>query len=105
MRFWSRWRSALIVVRPATVIAWHKLGFRLFWRWKSQGRPAIEREHRLLIRRISREHPAWGEDRIRDELRLKLGVEHSASTIRKYMVSPEERGPLEERARSQTWRT
>jgi transposase InsO family protein len=59
----------------------------------------------LLIRRISREHPAWGEDRIRDELRLKLGVEHSTSTIRKYMVSPEERGPLEERARSQTWRT
>jgi hypothetical protein len=105
MHFWSRWRSPLIVVRPATVIAWHRLGFRLFWKWKSQGRPAIEREHRLLIRRISREHPAWGEDRIRDELRLKLGVEHSASTIRKYMLRPEERGPIEERAKSQTWPT
>jgi len=105
MRFWSRWRAALVIVRPATVIAWHRLGWRLFWRWKSQGRTAIEREHRDLIRRISREHPAWGEDRIRDELRLKLGVEHSASTIRKYMLRPEERGPIEERQRSQTWRT
>jgi len=103
MRLWSRWRSVLVIVRPSTVIAWHKLGLRLFWRWKSRGRPAIEREHRLLIRRISREHPAWGEDRIRDELRLKLGVEHSASTIRKYMVSPEERGPMREA--SQTWKT
>jgi len=105
VRLWSRWRSVLIVVRPATVIAWHNLGFRLFWRWKSQGRPAIEREHRDLIRRISREHPAWGEDRIRDELLLKLGVEHAASTVRKYMLRPEERGPIEERAKSQTWRT
>lgn len=95
----------LVIVRPATVIAWHRLGWRLFWRWKSQRRPAIEREHRDLIRRISREHPAWGEDRIRDELRLMLGVEHSASTVRKYMLRPEERGPFEERQRSQTWRT
>ena len=105
MRIWSRWRSVLVVVRPATVIGWHRLGWRVFWKWKSQGRPAIERDHRLLIRRISREHPAWGEDRIRDELRLKLGVEHSASTIRKYMLRPEERGPMEERTKSQTWRT
>ena len=103
MRLWSRWRSVLVIVRPATVIAWHRLGFRLFWTWKSQGRPTIEMDHRLLIRRISREHPAWGEDRIRDELRLKLGVEHSASTIRKYMLRPDERGPLRER--SQTWKT
>ena len=105
-RFWSRWRSVLVIVQPRTVIAWHREGWRLFWRWKSRGgRPAIESEHRALICRLSLDNPGWGEDRIADELRLKLGVEHSASTVRRYMLRPEQRGPLGERAQSQTWRT
>ena len=60
-RFWPEWRSALVIVRPATVIRWHRRGFRLFWRWKSRfrkpGRPTIRPEVRALIRRMSRENP------------------------------------------------
>jgi hypothetical protein len=83
-RLWSRWRAVLVVVKPRTVIAWHREGWRLFWRWKSRGgRHAIGREHRALMRRLSTDNPCWGEDRIRDELRLKLGVNHSASTVRR----------------------
>jgi putative transposase len=85
---WASWRSALIMVKPATVIAWHRRGFRRYWRWRSRkpGRPPIPRDHIALIRRISSDHPEWGEDRIAEELELKLGVRHSTSTIRKYMV-------------------
>jgi putative transposase len=105
-RLWSRWRSVLVIVQPRTVIAWHREGWRLFWKWKSLGgRPAIENEDRALIRRLSLDNPGLGENRIRDELRLKLGVDHSASTVRRYMLRPEERGPLGERAQSQNWRT
>lgn len=77
-------------MKPDTVIGWHRQGFRLFWRWKSRsrkvGRPQIPRAHIELIKRLSRENPSWGEDRIADELRVKLGIEHSTSTIRKYMA-------------------
>jgi putative transposase len=105
-RLWSRWRSVLVIVQPRTVIGWHREGWRLFWKWTSRGgRPVIEREHRALIRRLSLENPGGGEDRIRDELRLKLGVDHSASTVRRYMLRPEQRGPLGQRSRSQTGRT
>ena len=98
---WASWRSALIVVKPATVIAWHQRGFRRYWRWRSRkpGRPRIPREHIALICRISSDHPEWGEDRIAEELAIKLGVHHSTSTIRKYMVS--RRKPRD----GQTWRT
>jgi putative transposase len=58
---WSDWRSALIIVKPETVIAWHRKGFRLFWRWKIRngqpGRPGIPKDVRLLIRTMSRENP------------------------------------------------
>jgi transposase InsO family protein len=87
---WLGWRDSLVFVKPDTVIGWHRQGFRLFWRWRSRakkpGRPSIPRAHIELIRRLSRENPSWGEDRIADELRLKLGIGHSTSTIRKYMV-------------------
>lgn len=87
-RIWGRWRSALMIVQPKTVIGWHREGFRLFWRRKSGshtvGRPRIPREHIELIQRISRENPRWGEDRIAQELALKLGVHHAASTVRRY---------------------
>jgi hypothetical protein len=67
------WRDALIIVKPDTVIKWHREGFRLYWRWKSKtpiGRPPIDKEIRELIRRISRENTLWGVPRIQSELRL-----------------------------------
>ena len=71
---WVNWRSALAIVQPETVIKWHRMGFKLYWRWKSRagkpGRPRIEREIRDLIRRMSRENPTWGAPRIRSELFL-----------------------------------
>jgi hypothetical protein len=66
-------------VKPATVIAWHRRRFQRSWRWRSRkpGRPRIPDEHIALIRRISADQPGWGEDRIAEELALKLGVMHS----------------------------
>jgi putative transposase len=80
------WRASLIVVRPDTLIRWHRAGFRLLWRYKSRpGRPPIPLELRRLIRRMAIENPLWGEERITNELRLKLGVLVSPRTVRKYM--------------------
>jgi putative transposase len=71
-RIWSGWRSALAIVRPETVVAWHRKGFRLFWTWKVRhgqlGRPVISREVRDLIRKMCRENPSWGAPRIHGEL-------------------------------------
>src|SRR3989454_2721697 len=75
-RLWKNWRSSLQVVRPETVVRWHRRGFRLYWAWKSRrrwGRPAIGRELRDLIRQMSRANPLWGAPRIHGEL-LKLGL-------------------------------
>jgi len=80
------WRSALVVVRPETLIRWHRAGFRLFWRWKSRpGRPPIPLELRQLIRRMARENTLWGQERIANELWVKLGLRVSPRTIRKYL--------------------
>jgi len=77
-RFWKSWRSALLIVKPETVIKWHRQGFRLYWRWKSKagrpGRPRINAEIRALIHRLSQENPLWGTPRIQAELYL-LGFE------------------------------
>ncbi len=63
-RIWTDWRSALVIVKPETVITWHRQGFKLYWRWKSRagkpGRPRVDPEIRELVRRISRENPLWG---------------------------------------------
>jgi putative transposase len=63
-RLWRDWRSVLAIVKPETVVAWHRAGFRLFWTWKVRrgqpGRPVISREFRDLIRRMGRENPGWG---------------------------------------------
>ena len=78
-----------MIVKPDTVLRWHRDGYKAYWRWKSMGkpgRPRIPRQHIDFIRRISTEHPEWGEDRIAMELKLKLEVDHSPSTIRRYMV-------------------
>jgi len=83
---WFNWRDALIVVRPRTLIAWHRKGFRLFWRWKSEaGRRPIPVELQRLIQRMARENASWGEERIANELLLKLGLRVSPRTVRKYM--------------------
>jgi putative transposase len=80
------WRSCLIVVRPETVIRWHRAGWRLLWRYKSRpGRPRIPMELRQLIRRMATENPLWGEERIANELLLKLDIRVSPRTVRKYM--------------------
>ena len=83
---WFNWRDALIAVRPRTLIARHRKGFRLFWRWKSEaGRRPTPVELQRLIQRMARENASWGEERIANELLLKLGLRVSPRTIRKYM--------------------
>src|SRR5438552_1670499 len=66
-RFWPDWRSALLIVKPATVIAWHRQGFRWYWTWKirsgQSGRPSIPKETRERIRTMSRDNPIWGAPR------------------------------------------
>ena len=99
-RLWADWRSCLMIVKPETVIGWHRQGFRLYWRWKSRkkpGRPKTEAEVRQLIRRMSLENPLWGAPRIQSELAL-LGHTVAESTVAEYMGR--RRKPP-----SQTWRT
>jgi putative transposase len=97
---WRGWRTAVHIVKPETVIAWHCRGFRLFWTWKSRertGRPAVPADVRTLIHELSTANPLWGAPRLHGEL-LKLGISVSQSTVAKYM----RRHP---RPPSQTWRT
>ena len=100
-RLWRDWHSTLVIVKPETVVAWHRKGFRLFWTWKVRhgqpGRPVIARETRDLIRKMCRENPGWGAPRIHGEL-LKLGIDIGETSVSKYMV----RCP---KPPSQTWRT
>ncbi len=100
-RLWTGWRSALVIVKPETVIAWHRKGFRLYWTWKSRharpGRPDIPQEVRDLIRKMCLANPLWGAPRTHGEL-LKLGIDVSQAAVAKYMVRP--RKPP-----SQAWRT
>ena len=80
------WKHSLVVVQPQTLVRWHRQGFRLFWRWKSRpGRPPIPIELRRLIREMALSNPIWGEERIANELLLKLGIRVSPRTVRKYM--------------------
>jgi putative transposase len=91
---WFDWRQALVLVQPATLIRWHRQGFRWFWRWTSRpGRPPIPVALQGLIRRMARDNPTWGEERIANELRLKLGLRVSPRTVRKYLPKRFGRGP------------
>jgi len=87
-RTWKNWRSSMTLVKPATVVRWHRQAFRVFWKRKSQsvkkGRPRILPEIIRLIQRMARENPTWGEERIQSELRL-LGYEVADSTVGQYM--------------------
>lgn len=96
---WSDWRSALVIVQPATVVGWHRDGFRLYWRLKSRpsGRPKVTTEVRRLLRRMAKENPLWGAPRIQSELRL-LGYELAESTVARYL-------PRNNRPPSPTWKT
>jgi len=98
------WQTALVNVKPETFLGWHRKGFRLLWRWKSRprGRPRLAEEAQKLIRRMARENPTWGEERIAAELLLKLGIQLAARTVRRYM--PPETGPGK-RVPSQRWMT
>lgn len=99
-RLWSEWRSALVIVKPETVIAWHRRGFRLYGSRKSRhppGRPSVSREVIDLIRQMSTANPRWGAPRVHGEL-WKLGFELSEATVAQYRVR--HRKPP-----SQTWRT
>ena len=87
-----RWFPSILevvpIVRPETLLRWHRAGFRHYWRWKSRGRggrPQVQTELRALIRQMSVENPLWGAPRIHGEL-LKLGFEVSQSSVAKYMV-------------------
>ena len=85
--------EVLTIIRPETLVSWHRAGFRRYWRWKSRprgGRPQIEIELRGLIRQMSMENLLWGAPRIHGEL-LKLGFEIAQSSVAKYMVK--RRGP------------
>jgi putative transposase len=100
-RLWPYWRESLLLVKPDTVVGWHRKGFRLYWRWKSRrariGRPGTSTEIRDLIRNMSSSNVLCGAPRLHGEL-LKLGIEVSQATVAKYMVR--HRKPP-----SQTWRT
>ena len=99
-RLWADWQSSLVIVKPTTVIRWHRQGFRLYWGWRSRkrpGRPKIDADIRGLVRRMAHENPTWGVPRIQSELGL-LGYAVAESTVAKHM--PRHRKPP-----SQTWPT
>jgi transposase InsO family protein len=99
-RWFPSTAGALAIVRPETVIRWHRIGFRAYWRWRSRGRvgrPKVSHALRVLIAEMSRANPLWGSPRIHGEL-LKLGFDLAQSTVAKYMVR--RRGPP-----SQGWKT
>ena len=97
------WRSVLTVVKPDTLIRWHRKGFRLFWKWKSRsnGRPRVPIDLRKLIVHMASNNPTWGEERIANELLLKIGIQISSRTVGRYMPH----GPARRKVHSQRWMT
>ena len=91
---WPRWSDVLVIVKPETVVRWHRAGFRLFWKWKSRpsgGRPKVSEEIRALIRRLATENPSWGAPKIHGEL-LKIGFEVAERTVARYLRRARRRG-------------
>jgi hypothetical protein len=100
-RAWSRWRHVLVVVKPDTVVRWHRSAFRRFWTWRSRrppGRPPTDRDVRSLVRRMALANPLWGAPRIHGEL-LKLAIDIGERTVSDMMPKHPRKPP------SQTWRT
>ena len=98
-RVWPQVLNAVVLVKPATVVQWHRKGFRLYWRWRSRrlGRPKMGTEIRDLSRQMSMANPLWGAPRIHGEL-LKLGIEVSQATVGRYL-------PWRPKVPSPTWRS
>jgi hypothetical protein len=100
-RIWTDWERVLVIVKPETVIRWHRAGFKRYWTWKSRrrrsGRPGVAPEVRKLIREMCRANPVWGAPRVHGEL-VKLGISISQAAVSKYIVR--HRKPP-----SQTWRS
>ena len=98
------WHDALWNVKPDTLIGWHRKGFRLFWRWKSKraGRPRLPKDLRQLIREMAADNVTWGEERIANELKLKLGIRVSPRTVGKYLRTG---GPVRRPDSKQRWLT
>jgi transposase InsO family protein len=93
-RVWRRWTDVLVIVKPETVIGWHRAGFRLYWRWRSGprgGRPKVTAAIRGLIRRLAQENAGWGAPRIHGELQ-KLGLVVSERTVARYLRQIHRRG-------------
>ena len=92
-RAWMDWRSALVIVRPATVVAWHRRGFVWYWTWRSRpigGRPRVSNELRRLIGEMAGANPLWGAPRIHGEL-AKLGLSVSERTVSRLMLAVTEK--------------
>ncbi|MBE0658685.1 MAG: helix-turn-helix domain-containing protein, partial [Bryobacteraceae bacterium] len=91
--FWPGWRDVLVIVKPETVVGWHRAGFRLYWRWRSRprGRPKITEEIRRLICLMAEENTRWGAPKIHGEI-LKLGFEVSERTVARYLRLIRRRG-------------
>ena len=85
-RIWPQVLNPMVLVKPATVVQWHRKGFRTYWRWRSRrpGRPKMSTEIRDLIRQMSLANPLWGAPRIHGEL-LKLGIDVSQATVGRHM--------------------
>jgi transposase InsO family protein len=100
---WSRWAEVLLIVKPESVVGWHRAGFRLYWRWRSRGpaggRAKITPEIQELIHRMARENPTWGAPKIHGEL-LKLGFVISERSVSRYLRAVQRRGDPGKR-----WRT
>src|SRR4051812_19948583 len=101
-QLWPRWADVLALVKPETVVGWHRAGFRWYWRWRSRprrGRPKIEEEVRALIRRMAAENEGWGAPKIHGELR-KLGFTVSERTVARYLRPLRRRGDPKQRWRA-----
>jgi transposase InsO family protein len=98
---WAKWSQCLVIVRPETVVRWHRQGFKLYWRFisKKRGRPCTNKEIRHLILRMAKENPTWGAPRIHGEL-LKLGYSVSERTVSRYLPRK-----TKDPRRTQNWRT
>ena len=101
-RVWSNWQETLVIVKPETVVKWHRKGFKLFWKYKSRsknpGRPLVSKEIKHLVCKMANANPLWGAPRIHGEL-LKLGIEISERSVSNLIRSLRRRPP------SQTWKT
>ncbi len=101
---WFAWRDALVNVQADTLLRWHRQGFRLFWRWKSKtaGRPRLPNNLQALIREMAADNPTWGQERIANELQLKLRIRVSPRTVAKYLRRG---GPVRAPDPKQRWLT